>query len=62
MWLRAQVLLGNKADVVYLASLLPTRWSDFIRNAPDDDVRPMGTRRLPQQPSAWGPGGRSSGP
>lgn len=47
---------------MFLASLLPTRWSNFIRNAPDDDVRPMGTRRLPQQPSAWGPSGRGGAP
>lgn len=34
------------ADAVCLAELLPKRWSDFIRNAPMDEVRPLGTRQL----------------
>ncbi len=60
--LRRKVHLQGGADVVFMASLLPQRWASFIRNSPSEEVRPLGTRRLPQsqQQSAWGPGGRGN--
>lgn len=56
----AQTHLRAQADVVYLASLVPQRWATYIRTGPSDDIRPLGTRRLPQQQSAWGPSGRGA--
>lgn len=33
---------------------MPTRWSDFIRNAPMETVRPLGTRSAqPQSPQRY---------
>ena len=58
--LRRKVHLERKADVVFMASLLPQRWASFIRNSPSEEVRPLGTRRLLSQQSAWGPGGRGA--
>lgn len=56
----AQTHLYARANTVYLASLLPQRWASYIRNSPSDEIRPLGTRRLPNPQSAWGPGGRGA--
>ena len=37
--------LGSQIDAVVLADRMPTRWSDFIRNAPMDEVRPLATQK-----------------
>ena len=39
-----QVALQQQTDPVVLAELMPRHWSDFVRNAPMDQVRPLGTR------------------
>ena len=39
-----QVALLQRSDPVVLAELMPRHWSDFVRNAPMDQVRPLGTR------------------
>ncbi len=31
-------------EAVVLAEAMPSRWSDFIRNAPMETVKPLGTR------------------
>jgi hypothetical protein len=41
-WLQGALSRGSEA--VVLAELMPRHWSDFIRNAPMDTVRPLGTR------------------
>lgn len=37
--------LGSQVDAVVLADRMPSRWSDFIRNAPMDEVRPLATQK-----------------
>lgn len=32
-----------------LAEAMPTQWSEFVRSAPMDTVRPLGTRAAPPQ-------------
>ena len=39
-----QVALQQRSDPVVLAELMPRHWSDFVRNAPMDQVKPLGTR------------------
>lgn len=36
-------------DSTHLADLLPTTWSEFIRNADMTDVRPLGVREIEVQ-------------
>lgn len=37
--------LGSQVDAVVLADRMPSRWSDFVRNAPMDEVRPLATQK-----------------
>lgn len=46
---RQQVALQRDAPAVVLAEAMPSKWSDFIRNAPMETVRPLGTRAAAQQ-------------
>jgi hypothetical protein len=39
-----QVALRLELDPVVLAEMMPLHWSDFVRNAPMEQVRPLGTR------------------
>lgn len=39
-----QAATAQGADPVILAESLPGRWAEFMRNAPMDSVRPLGTR------------------
>ncbi|KAH7616468.1 hypothetical protein Ndes2526B_g08560 [Nannochloris sp. 'desiccata'] len=39
-----EVALLQRSDPVVLAELMPRHWSDFVRNAPMDQVKPLGTR------------------
>jgi len=43
------VALLAGVPAVVLAEAMPSKWSDFIRNAPMDKVRPIGTRAAAQQ-------------
>jgi hypothetical protein len=45
-----QAALHTQTQAAVLAEAMPAQWSDFIRSAPMDTVRPLGTRNLP--PSA----------
>jgi len=38
--------LQANADAVTLANLMPQRWAGFIRNAPMEEVKPIGTKPL----------------
>ena len=52
-------MLQRNAPPVLLAETLPSRWADFVRNAPVKDLG-WGTRAAPQQaqPFAAPPGGQ----
>jgi MoxR-like ATPase len=39
------VALRQGTEPVVLAELMPRHWSDFVRNAPMEQVKPLGTRR-----------------
>lgn len=41
-----EVALERGVDAVMLANLMPSRWADFIRNSPLEEVRPLGTTPL----------------
>ena len=43
--------MAQRTNPVVLAELMPRHWSDFIRNAPIETVRPLGTRQQ-QAPAA----------
>ncbi|KIY92716.1 hypothetical protein MNEG_15248 [Monoraphidium neglectum] len=38
-----EVALKAGTDAVTLANLMPSRWANFIRNSPMDEVKPLGT-------------------
>jgi hypothetical protein len=40
----SQVALQNGAEAVVLAEMMPRHWSEFVRSAPMEQVRPLGTR------------------
>lgn len=44
---RPQTVLETGGDSAHLAELLPKLWSDFIKNADVDELRPLGTRAVP---------------
>lgn len=37
-----EVALKNKVQAVLLATLMPKRWADFIRNGPVDEIAEIG--------------------
>lgn len=39
-----QAALTQSADPVVLAEVMPARWASFMRTAPMEQVRPLGTR------------------
>jgi len=38
-----EVALRAGTDAVTLANLMPSRWANFIRNSPMEEVKPLGT-------------------
>lgn len=46
---------------VVLAEAMPSKWSDFIRNAPMDEMRSLGTRSAPQAPQRYAGASYTSG-
>lgn len=39
-----QAAITESTEAVVLAEIMPAKWADFMRNAPMDTVRPLGTR------------------
>ncbi len=46
---------------VVLAEAMPSKWSDFIRNAPMDEMRTLGTRSAPSAPQRFAGASYTSG-
>jgi hypothetical protein len=46
-----QIALTRQSEPVVLAELMPSMWSDFVRNAPMQTVSPFGIRNSSPTPS-----------
>ncbi|KAL4443602.1 hypothetical protein ABPG75_011339 [Micractinium tetrahymenae] len=56
-----EVAVRRDVQPVALAEAMPSKWSDFVRNAPMDEMRSLGTRSAPTSPPRYASSSYTSG-